>query len=96
VSSQCNAHIMPFRQNGGRLPIYATTPPKWDKLKPTHSQMVVCRSWLVADGIYRFGADSFSHLDFDTFAGFVQASDDVDEAGEVVTLVQYRDQTHAK
>jgi hypothetical protein len=39
---------------------------------------------------------SFSYLDFDTFAGLVQACDDIDETWKVVALVQYRDQTHAK
>lgn len=60
----------------------------WHELKASDGLMVVggCRG--VTDGAFPFGADAFAHLDFDGFAGLVQASDNVDEAGEVVTLVE--------
>ena len=58
--------------------------------------MVVGRGGVAANGTYRFGADSWAHLDFNAFGVLAQAGHHVDEAGEMVTLVQYRDQTHAK
>ena len=56
--------------------------------------MIIGRCLGVADATYPFGVASFSYLDIDAFAGLVQTCDDVDEAWEVVTLVQDRDQTH--
>ena len=58
--------------------------------------MIVSRSRSVTDRAFRFGANAWANLNFDAFGELVQSSHNVDETGEVVTLVQYRDQTHAK
>ena len=70
--------------------------PKWNEPKAAHSQKVVGRAGVAANGTYRFGADSWACLDFDALGLLAQPGAHIDEAGEVVTLVQYRGQKHSK
>jgi hypothetical protein len=70
--------------------------PEWHELESPYAQMIIGRPWLVATGTFPFGAAAGTHIDFDTFTLVAKACSIIDEAREMVTLVQNGDQAHGK
>jgi len=62
-------------------------PPHGDKLKSSHSQMIVSRSRLMAHRTFPFGAGPRSHLDFNRLCLFDDSRTHVNKAGESITAV---------
>jgi len=58
--------------------------------------MVVGWGRLLANRADPFGVTAFTHFDLNHIAGLKYTGDDVDEAREVIALIQYRDQAHGE